>query len=391
MDYLHGDVDEKEAELACSYEYARESQELREDAKERDDNLEKHPKLDCKKLVLSIVQRSSMNGRVHRFWECCFLMCRGFPTKDWNELSKPDRVKILRRYETRQVPRLPMPDLLFTPQAVSMLAGFKQLADANTPPIQDVRPGEKSPPLKRLPAMLQKAGSVYWCVFELDFSESKNRALDRFLEWLNQSAIKKLWQKHKDQRTKRPGAAIHALRVRRRSNSVYFCLFQVDLSARKSDLTKQFKKWLALPENRHRLRRYRKESRGTTGGPFDRLRDLAAWRLYREHGNRIDDANEFAKAHRKAFKNWPEVNSAWKRVNGKSPYSPGDPRPFHNAKSVPPVSANQADLFSSDEDYRHAKMRVTERLSKSNYREFRKPSPWMAEVFAELIELDHKR
>jgi hypothetical protein len=118
---------------------------------------------------------------------------------------------------------------------------------------------------------------------------------------------------------------------------------------------------------------------------------LAAWRLYREHGNRIDDANEFAKAHRKAFKNWPEVNSAWKRVNGKSPYSPGDPRPFHNAKSVPPVSANQADLFSSDEDYRHAKMRVTERLSKSNYREFRKPSPWMAEVFAELIELDHKR
>lgn len=391
MDYLHGDLDKEGVELACAYEYARESSGLWEAAKKRDEILGKYPNLDCEKIVVSIVGQDARIGRPHPIWEWCFLMCRGFPTKDWNELSEPERVKILRRYETRQVPPLPMPDLLWMPQAVSMLAGFKQLVDANTPPIPQVQPGEEIPPMKPVPAMLQKTGSVYWCLFGVDFSESDNRASDRFLEWLNQSAIAKPWQKDKDHRKKKARGVIRAVRVRRSWNSIYFCLFQVDLSARKRDLTSQFRKWLALPENRRRLRRYRKESRGTTGRPFDSLKELAAWRLYRENKNNWEEANKFANDHRKTFKNWSEVYATCKRVNGKWPYKPGDLRPFHNAKNIPSVPANQANLFSCDDDYRHAKMRVIERLLESYYSEFRKPSPAMVARLARLTELAQKQ
>ena len=52
MDYLHGDVRKEELQLACAYEYARESKELWEAAKKRDEILRKHPNLDCEKIVL---------------------------------------------------------------------------------------------------------------------------------------------------------------------------------------------------------------------------------------------------------------------------------------------------------------------------------------------------
>jgi hypothetical protein len=187
MDYLHGDVKRDEAELACAYEFARESKELREAAKRRDEILRNRPNLDCERIVLSIVGEDARRGQSHPIWEWRFLMCRGFPTRDWNELSNPERAKILEYYETRQVPPLPMPDLLWMPKAVAMLGGFNKLAIANTPPIPQVQPGDKIPPMKPVPAMLQKAGSVYWCLFAVDFSESESRVSDRFLKWLNQN------------------------------------------------------------------------------------------------------------------------------------------------------------------------------------------------------------
>ncbi len=53
MDYLHGDVLPDEAEVACYYEYARESQTLRKVAKERD-LLTKGGKLGCEAAVIQI-------------------------------------------------------------------------------------------------------------------------------------------------------------------------------------------------------------------------------------------------------------------------------------------------------------------------------------------------
>lgn len=265
-----------------------------------------------------------------------------------------------------------------------MLNKFKQLADANTPPIPEVQPGQEIPPMPLVPAMVQKHGAVYWCLFEVDFSESQDRVSDRFLEWLKR-------QEHKTQRTSKTGKILRAQKVRRHWNSIYYCLFEVDLSAGQGALTKQFKKWLASPENRKRLRRYVKEKRGATGQSLDRLKDLAAWRLYRENGNNCEQANLFANQNRKKFKDWPEIFRTCKKKNGKWPYKPGDFRPFHNAKTTGDDLLNNAPLFSASDDYRHAKMRAMERLADSYPREFKKPSPAMEKVFQELRKLAQKR
>jgi hypothetical protein len=118
---------------------------------------------------------------------------------------------------------------------------------------------------------------------------------------------------------------------------------------------------------------------------------LAAWRLYRGNRNNCEAANKFASAHRKSFKNWPEIYATCKKVSGKLPYKPGDPRPFHNSKKLPSIPTNQADLFSCDDDYRHAKMRVIGRLSESYYRESRKQSPAMAKFRAALEKLSRRQ
>jgi len=373
MGYLHGDVAKDEAELACAYEYARESGGLWKAAKRRDCILRKYPNTDCEKLVLWILQQGAIGGRTHPMWEWRFLMCKSFPMKDWNALLPGERKEILNHYQTRRVPPLPMPDLLWTPQAVAMHAEFKKLVANNAPAIPEVRPGDAIPPVKLVPAMMQKHGSVYWCLFEVDFSESKDRLADRFLAWLNQPAIVRLWREHKKQRTSENHRPLSALKKRRYFNTYYHCLFEVDLSAAKGDLTGQFKKWLALPENRKLLNRYGKEKRGITAQPLDRLKDLAAWRLSRENGNDCEKANKLAALNRKKFKDRAEIYRTCKKKNGKLPYKPGEPRPFHNArvaKNQAWVPANQADLFSCDEDYRHAKMRVKARLSDSFPREF---------------------
>src|SRR5260370_41725755 len=90
MDYLHGDVRRDEAELACAYKYAHESKELRQLVQTRDKISQKNPNMVWEKLVFGMVQRSAMHGRPHPIWEWCFLMCGGFPAKDWNELSEPE-------------------------------------------------------------------------------------------------------------------------------------------------------------------------------------------------------------------------------------------------------------------------------------------------------------
>jgi len=86
MGYLHGDVAKDEAELACAYEYARESGGLWKAAKRRDCILRKYPNTDCEKLVLWILQQGAIGGRTHPMWEWRFLMCKSFPMKDWNAL-----------------------------------------------------------------------------------------------------------------------------------------------------------------------------------------------------------------------------------------------------------------------------------------------------------------
>ncbi len=394
MDYLHGDVEKQESQLACAYEYARESNELREAARRRDELFRKSPNLGCEQVVLSNLQQDTIFGRSRPIWEWRFLMCKSFPAKDWNTLLPEEKKEILNRYETRHVPPLPMSDLLWAPQAVAMHAEFKKMVADNIPAIPEVRPGSATPPMKRLPAMVQKNSSVYLCVFELDFSESKDHLADRFTAWLNQPAIARHRRKYKKPRADKNREPLRSVKVRRSFNTHYHCLFEVDLSAGKGDLTKQFKIWLALAENRKRLNRCGYEKRGATGKSLDRLKDLAAWRLYRENENNCGSANQFASRNRKKFKDWPEIFKTCKKQNRKWPYRPGDPRPFHNAKrarNLRSVPTNESDLFSCDEDYRHAKGKVVTHLSDSYPREFKKPSLAKKNIIQELRKIASKR
>jgi hypothetical protein len=223
-------------------------------------------------------------------------------------------------------------------------------------------------------------------LFEVDFSESKDHLADRFIKWFKQPAIGHLWREHKNQRSTTRGKPLHARKVRRYGNAAYLCLFEVDLSASKGDLTKQFKKWLAVPENQKRLKRYAKKKRGRTGRSLDRLKDLAAWRLCREMPEKVKawrHANEYADAHRKTKP---------VRVRKGEPPRP-TPLPFHNAKATTQRPASQAPLFSDASEASDAKRNALTYLAELFPRErwiprkYWKLSPPMQTAFEKLRQL----
>jgi hypothetical protein len=375
MDYLHGEVDEEEAGAACRYEYARESCAMWEAAKERE-ALMREKKCGCERAALEIVARPKLNEcnmpvsewYQHDFLAQSFLCCESFPVKDWNELTDQERNKI-QRYERRKVPPLFMPNVRSPLGRKGMVWAmhkkFKELAGKNEPVIEDVPPGKTGKPLQPVPAMALKSGSVYHCLFEVDFSEAPDHLSDRFLAWLKQSAIEKLWQGHKKDRTGKIGKPLRNQKNRQHRNALYCCLFDVNLSARKRELALQFKKWLALPENRKRLKRYEKQKRGKTGEWHDRLKDLAAWRLCRE-------ITKEPKAWRHA--NTYACKNRLKFAVAKHPYRRGDPWPFHNARATNKRPANQAPLFSDQSEASDAKREAENFLADWIPSEFKKPS-----------------
>ncbi len=116
-------------------------------------------------------------------------------------------------------------------------------------------------------------------------------------------------------------------------------LFTLDFGKTKKQLLQEFDQWLQLRENRARLDAHRQNPTGKTGAFKDRLKDLAAWRLYRELG--CEDALAFAQKNRKRDKD-------------------GRLRPFYNAgreqsKKIPP---NQAPLYSEESGFPKAKARA---------------------------------
>ncbi len=373
MDYLHGDVKDGEAWIACLYEYARESKDMWDAAKLLDD-ARVSGNLNCEKDFWRIHYEFEHWIRVTD-WTTCFLMCESFPETDWNALSAAEREKIL-RFERRTVAPLHLQWLYDDAGTLKRkreggfidFPEFDELAARTVPVVKNVRPGENQEPLTKTEAMVQKSGSVYYCLFRVDFSESKNLLHDRFVAWLKRSDIEQLWQEHKKQRDNKNRNALRPAKIVQWHVSSHWCLFEVDLSARKGDLTKQFDKWLASSENKKRLVRHCLNKSGKTGEWKDRLKDLAAWRLYRENQNSCDKANKFANDNRKRFKTWQDIHATCKKMNGKWPYKPNDPKPFYNAKALksensPPTLHNQADLFSHDEDYRHAKSNALKLLS----------------------------
>ena len=303
MDYLHGDIDEEEAELACLYEYARESKAIWDAARQRDkwkvegldwftdaerivwktmkpaDRIEKAALTACESLQLS-------SQTSFPFQLTSFLICESFPTKDWQGLTSAER-KTITRFERKKVPPLPMTDV-FTLKAHRVFDEFNEVAEKARPVIENVRPGEQAKPMQLVFPILHKWKSVSYALFTLDYSKSETQ------------------------------------------------------------LVNEFREWLRLTENRTRLEQHKKPRTGTTGGAKERLKNLFAWRLYREHDNDAERANQFASDHRKT-KSYFDASTKSKKAT---------PRPFHNAKGQDGKPSNEAVLFGEDADARKSKKRT---------------------------------
>jgi len=391
MDYLHGDVMDEEAWFACRYEYARESKDVWDAAKLRDD-AQTERNLNCEQAFWS-VHYEFADWIQSTYWLTDFFLCESFPRKDWNALTDAERKKILFLHETRKVPPLKLQILHYLHYPKEEFPEFNELAAQTKPVVKNVLPGEPQEPVKVTEAMVKKSGSVYDCLFMVDFSESAKPLSQRFVEWLKLPKINALRETHRKPISK-TGKPFRAKNIVQWHTSTHWCLFEVDLSANKTELAKHFKNWLASPENKKRLKRHCLNKRGKTGEWNDRLKDLAAWRLYRENVNSYDKANEFANRNRKKFKTWPEIYAACKKVNGKWPYKPNDPRPFRDAKLIKGKSstaANGANLFFYDYDYRHAKVEVIKFLSDWIPSEFKRPFPELMKAWEKLDKISSRK
>ena len=365
MDYLHGDVKDEEAWFACHYEYARESKDIWDAAKLRDDARTER-NLNCEQAFWS-VHYEFEHWIQGTGWLTDFFLCESFPHKDWNALSEVERKQILFLHETRKIPPLRMQILHYLHYPKEEFPEFNELAAQTKPVVKNVLPGEPQEPVKVTEAMTQKFGSVYHCLFAVDYSESPKLLLQRFVEWLKLPKSDAL-RKPRNERISKVGKLFRPKKiVRQWHTSSHWCLFEVDLSALIGDLTKQFKKWLASPENKKQLKRHYSNKRGKTGEWEDRLKDLAAWRLCREIGQQSKTwiyANEYACKHRKTKPVVVKKGELAQKI----------PMPFRDAKRTKNSPANQAPLFSDQSEASDAARNAWDLLVDLIPSEFKKPS-----------------
>ena len=391
MDYLHGDVNSGEARLACLYECARESKNLWKAASRRDELVTAGWSYDeaAARAYDEITLECGAPLTSFTLEARAILACESFPTKDWNELSRPEREKIM-VHERRQIEPLSLLILHHWPYPKEEFPQFNDLVERTRPVVKDWRQGEPPPQSENTEAMIPKAGPAYYCLFLVDFSESVNRLCDRFVMWLKQDKIESRLQVHCRRGPSKNASALRPAKVRQWQGSVHWCLFEMNLSAGKSELAGQFKAWLATRKIRAALKRYKQDQRGSSDQRKNHLKNLATWRLYRENGNNYDRANEFANIHRKRFSSWREINKTCKKVKGQWPYKLHDPRPFRDAQSIREYLANGAPLFSHDEDYRHAKINTLNLLADLIPSEFRKGRDSAGELAAKLLRPSKK-
>lgn len=335
MDYLHGDVDEMEEEFGCRYEYARESKMMWEAAQEREGLMRANPQADIKQVAMYIVRHRSYDLPMAPFWMTKLLACASFPTKDWKELSATERHAIMDGPPREKMTPLPMPDvwsLTGMLRAPPYKHRLRKLLEESKSVIESVPPGKKGKPINLVWPIMQMWESHYWAVFAIDFSKGETL------------------------------------------------------------LSKEFTEWLRQKENRERLEKYEKPRTGTTGKPLDRLRDLAAWRLYREFENDWNKANDFAAKHRKRFTS-AEIREKYKTKERRKKFQPGSPKPFRDAKpkkenqatgKLVLIPANEADLFGNPADAREAQARAWKYLAEIAPKEFAPPGTPMLASFGRL-------
>jgi len=264
MPYLHGDVAGDEFEAACSYEYARESAILRKAAEMYQSGKRQH------NLWLPLEKETNgdtwfLQGSWSAFYEC-----PSFPAKGWNELSNSERKELLH------------------------MGGF---------PL----PSNVIPPLRMNEVWLLNAQGV--------FDEFKAMA-EKVME-----------EKRRLAKPDRVYPIIEGLpRQKEKASQWVQALFTIDFGKTKKRLTEEFAKWLEMPVNKSRFAAHKKDPTGKTGMFKDRLKDLAAWRIYCGCDRNGDRANDFANQN---------------RIKG---------RPFHDSRQgqLKKCSLHEAPLYSEE-------------------------------------------
>jgi hypothetical protein len=125
-------------------------------------------------------------------------------------------------------------------------------------------------------------------------------------------------------------------RQKRENQPWVHALFTLNFTKTKKRLLQEFDEWLRLPENEQRFSRYQYNPVGKTGEFKDRLKDLAAWRLYQGCDRDWKTANNFAQSH---------------RLNH---------RPFHDPRQgqTTKVAVSEAPLYSEQSGFLKAEKRA---------------------------------
>lgn len=147
--------------------------------------------------------------------------------------------------------------------------------------------------------------------------------------------------------------------------SFIHAMFAVDGTKTRKQLVEQFKAWLALPDVKAWRAIYKNNQIGKTGAAQDRLKDIAAWRLY--SWLRMAGADTFAEKNRLRDRK-------------------GKPRAFHDARKPqrPEVVREgkkksdeelraEVPLYAEDSGWSDAASRVARYLAKLMPSEFEKP------------------
>jgi hypothetical protein len=302
MDYLHGEVIDGEFKAACHYEYARESSILRKASQ----LLRNNPTADAGEVFFHVERElpSLDNWLISHEWSFIW-QCPSFPAKGWNQLSEAERTELLYGLpiSTNEPRPLRLGEVMFLTHFLDQLRGMAEKARAELKEElkekaararkEEEAPASNRPRRKVYPILELKGTPFVQVLLPLDFSKSKQRLLQ-----------------------------------------------EIDL-------------WLELTKNKARFVRHTPRTEaGTEKQAKDRLKDLAAWKLFRGRGR--DGALEFAEQHRKHDKN-------------------GQPRAFHDPRQgrkergeLQKVLPNEAPLYSwqtGESAFRKVKVRIDRYLA----------------------------
>jgi hypothetical protein len=333
MDYLHGDVEGSHVGAAARYEYARESNLLCKAAEMFQSGKREYD------LWLPLEEEADgeewfLQGSWWAFYEF-----PSFPAKAWNQLSDSERKEFLRASGFLPPPNL-IPPLWMTEvwqlEALGIFDEFKRMAAKQME--------DKRKTAFQAPGSPPQPQPITWPVIE-----GRPAPISRL-----EKRLKRL-QRLRRENQERPDIIQFRDDLKRRievqiksqeeSRQWVHTLFTIDFSKTKKRLAAEFKKWLELAENSARLERHKENPIGTTGGPKDRLKEIAAWRLYSTLG--YEETQIFVLENQKSDKN-------------------GKPRRFHNPrkrKGRRKPSSGEDFLYRDEQGYFRATRGVEDYLA----------------------------